>query len=227
MERYFQKNRKVRTKRPNTGKAEALANAHFPLTQDEESTGARGRGGRRARGGGGDRGLIRGDSSVLNSSADNSMQETPIATPPSGLTNGAGDGVDLNVAVDNSRDVSRASSVERDTEDETAAPAAAAAAVKRQSRRNGGHVVLPKKLKVSISKLNSEEEERGGGGSSSGSGGDQGKAPLASAVSSKPEIESESSNDASIFDLSAVVSKPIKMTLDAQTLLQNGQDDLR
>ena len=150
------------------------------------------------------------------------MQETPIATPPSGLTNGA----DADHAAD-SRDVSRASSVERDTEDETAAPAAAqAAGGKRASRRNGGHV-LNKKLKVSISKLSTDEEERGSGsGSGGGSGGDQGKAAPASA-SSKPEIESESSNDASIFDLSALATRPMKTTLDAQALLQNGPDDLR
>jgi len=199
LERYFQKNRK-----------------------DEESTGTRGRGGRRSRGG-----LARGDSSLLNSSADNSLQETPVATPPSGLTNG----VDAADHVVDSRDVSRASSIERDTEEETtapAAPAAAAAAIaagtsavtlaaggKRSSRRNGGHI-LNKKLKVSISKLNNDEEERG-----AGVGSDQGMAPP------KPEIESESSNDASIFDLSAIVSRPIKTTLDARALLQNGQDDLR
>ena len=163
------------------------------------------------------------------------MQETPIATPPSGLTNG----VDADHAAADSRDASRASSIERDTEDETAAaqaPAAAAAAAlgaagtsaaaaqaggKRASRRNGGHI-LNKKLKVSISKLNNDEEERGvvvvGGG-------DQGKATAAAPC--KPEIESESSNDASIFDLSAVVTRPIKTTLDAQALLQNGTDDLR
>ena len=217
MERYFQKNRKVRTKR--TAKAEAKANAQFALTQDEETTGARGRGGRRSRGGGA--GLSRGDSSLLNSSADNSMQETPVATPPSGLTNGEGES---HAPAADSRDVSRASSVERDTEDETAS--AAATPGKRQSRRNGGHI-LSKKLKVSISKLNSEEEERAsGGGGGSGSSGDQGKAAPASA-SSKPEIESESSNDASIFDMNAVVTRPIKMTLDAQALLQNGPDDLR
>ena len=217
MERYFQKNRKVsRTKR--TAKAEAKANAQFALTQDEETTGARGRGGRRSRGGGA--GLTRGDSSLLNSSADNSMQETPVATPPSGLTNGESE----SHAPADSRDVSRASSVERDTEDETAS--AAATPGKRQSRRNGGHI-LSKKLKVSISKLNSEEEERAsGGGVGSGSGGDQGKAAAASA-SSKPEIESESSNDASIFDLSALATRPMKTTLDAQALLQNGPDDLR
>ena len=205
---------------------ETAIDALSALPQDEESTGARGRGGRRSRGGG----LARGDSSLLNSSADNSMQETPIATPPSGLTNGA----DADHAAD-SRDVSRASSVERDTEDETVAPAAAAAAQaaqaaggKRASRRNGGHV-LHKKLKVSISKLSNDEEERGSG-SGSGSGGDQGMAAPASASASapsKPEIESESSNDASIFDLSAVVTRPIKTTLDAQALLQNGPDDLR
>ena len=222
MERYFQKNRKVRTKR--TAKAEAKANAQFALTQDEETTGARGRGGRRSRGGGA--GLSRGDSSLLNSSADNSMQETPVATPPSGLTNGESES---HAPAADSRDVSRASSVERDTEDETAAASSAATAQsaaggKRQSRRNGGHI-LSKKLKVSISKLNSEEEERASGGGS-GSSGDQGKAAAASA-SSKPEIESESSNDASIFDMNAVVTRPIKMTLDAQALLQNGPDDLR
>ena len=217
MERYFQKNRKVRTKR--TAKAEVKTDAQFALTQDEETTGARGRGGRRSRGGGAG-GLTRGDSSLLNSSADNSMQETPVATPPSGLTNGESE----SHAPADSRDVSRASSVDRDTEDETAS--AAATPGKRQSRRNGGHI-LSKKLKVSISKLNSEEEERAsGGGSGSGSGGDQGKAAAASA-SSKPEIESESSNDASIFDMNAVVTRPIKMTLDAQALLQNGPDDLR
>ena len=219
MERYFQKNRKVRTKR--TAKAEAKANAHIALTQDEETTGARGRGGRRSRGGGAGGGLTRGDSSLLNSSADNSMQETPVATPPSGLTNGESES---HAPAADSRDVSRASSVDRDTEDETAS--AAATPGKRQSRRNGGHI-LSKKLKVSISKLNSEEEERAsGGGIGSGSGGDQGKAAAASA-SSKPEIESESSNDASIFDMNAVVTRPIKMTLDAQALLQNGPDDLR
>ena len=157
------------------------------------------------------------------------MQETPIATPPSGLTNG----VDADHAAADSRDASRASSIERDTEDETAAqaPAAAAAAPgaagtsaaaaqaggKRASRRNGGHI-LNKKLKVSISKLNNDEEERG-------VVGDQGKATAAAPC--KPEIESESSNDASIFDLSAVVTRPIKTTLDAQALLQNGTDDLR
>ena len=164
---------------------------------------------------------------MLNSSADNSLQETPVATPPSGLTNG----VDAADHVVDSRDVSRASSIERDTEEETTAPAApplAAAAIaagtsavtlaaggKRSSRRNGGHI-LNKKLKVSISKLNNDEEERG-----AGVGSDQGMAPP------KPEIESESSNDASIFDLSAIVSRPIKTTLDARALLQNGQDDLR
>ena len=147
------------------------------------------------------------------------MQETPVATPPSGLTNGESES---HAPAADSRDVSRASSVERDTEDETAS--AAATPGKRQSRRNGGHI-LSKKLKVSISKLNSEEEERASGGGS-GSGGDQGKAAPASA-SSKPEIESESSNDASIFDMNAVVTRPIKMTLDAQALLQNGPDDLR
>lgn len=161
------------------------------------------------------------------------MQETPIATPPSGLTNG----VDADHAAADSRDASRASSIERDTEDETAAaqaPAAAAAALgaagtsaaaaqaggKRASRRNGGHI-LNKKLKVSISKLNNDEEERG----VVVGGGDQGKATAAAPC--KPEIESESSNDASIFDLSAVVTRPIKTTLDAQALLQNGTDDLR
>ena len=151
---------------------------------------------------------------MLNSSADNSMQETPAATPPPGSTNG--------VEVDHvdSRDLSRASSTERDTEDETAATAAVAATTsaavtqtgKRSSRRNGSHV-FNKRLKVSISKLHNEDES---------AGGDQ-----AGKESSKPEIESESSNDASIFDLNAVVTRPIKTTLDAQALLQNGPDDVR
>ena len=157
---------------------------------------------------------------MLNSSADNSMQETPVATPPPpppGSTNGVeADHVE-------SRELSRASSTERDTEDETAATAAAAATTttsaavtqagsKRSSRRNGSHV-FNKRLKVSISKLHNEDES---------GGGDQ-----AGKESSKPEIESESSNDASIFDLNAVITRPIKTTLDAQALLQNGPDDLR
>ena len=61
---------------------ETAIDALSALPQDEESTGARGRGGRRSRGGG----LARGDSSLLNSSADNSMQETPVATPPGNLS---------------------------------------------------------------------------------------------------------------------------------------------
>ncbi len=99
---------------------------------------------------------------MVNSSADNSLHETPNATPPSGLVASATNGVDGD---DDSRDVSRASSVDRDSETEQLVPA-----TNNNNKRSkrAGTQMANKRLKATISKLNRSEADEAAAASGGG-----------------------------------------------------------
>jgi hypothetical protein len=135
------------------------------------------------------------------------MQNTPAPTPPSVIvaTNGVED--------EDSRDVSRASSIDRESEGEMTP--------NKRARRNGSQAAN-KRLKATISRLNEEDDDVAI------------KTEVAEAKVLKADLESESSNDATlsstVFDLNTIGTRPVRAVVANQAAIseaQNGLDESR